>query len=200
MTSKEAYHITRPFSNNFKDIQTPSLLTSHLTNLFMAEKINLYSKENGYVSCIHYKKFREQFKINIPFYITSKGLITEEKYLLAQDIMEQIIPIKKRELIVGMKYKSIIGNEYVYIGDILLSFRPDDFSDFVTRYNLHLKGLLLNIKTGKLNYFSNIMLIEESNLYKEKIYFKNEELIFKIQNMVKSKHIDEKIKILKQDF
>jgi len=126
-------------------------------------------------------EINKYYKPKEPLYITSRGLITEEEYFLSKEIMKQIIPIRKNELIVGMKYKSVLEKEYLYIGDIdgrifvKMKFGND------LKYDFTIKSILLDLKTNRLVYFSNIMLLEEVGFHNKTISYNEKEVYLKMK-------------------
>lgn len=56
--------------------------------------------------------------INQPMALTSQGLAEEEEFELAKEIIENINPIRKKDMKIGSIYKGIDGNFYLYIDKI----------------------------------------------------------------------------------
>ena len=149
MTTLEAYHITRKFKTSFKDA-TPALyinINLHkqttVQNKNVKYFIKIFENDNVFFSKRTSKEVYESFKIkedasanevyhhkikNIerPYYFTSIGLVDEETFFLAEDIMENLTFIKKKELEIDSVYKSIQGKEYLFIGEISIN---NDFAD-----------------------------------------------------------------------
>jgi len=111
-------------------------------------------------------------------YICSKGLITIDDYFLAQDMMEQIIPIRKNEMIVDNTYKSILDKEYVYLGKVKIN------ATFVTDFSIDeeeiIDDLLFEVSSKRLVYRSNILLLEEMGKTIFSIDIKDSEIIKKL--------------------
>jgi len=171
MTSKEAYHITRNFKHN-GTYKRPKLLEKWFFYFFnLKDELNLSSHEYGMNFYFTNKKFDKLFK-DIPleepieveegnyynnvigrYAMTSLGLVKEEDFLLAEDILENTPKIKKRYLIIGNKYKSIIDKEYIYLGRIEYALFNVPFltSDY----------LVYDIKRKKRVNLSSIHLTEE---------------------------------------
>ena len=53
--------------------------------------------------------------------ITSIGLVSEDDFYLAQDIMENLEKIPKKELVLNEVYMALNGKEYIYLDTLLRS-------------------------------------------------------------------------------
>ena len=202
MTVKDAYKNTMDFTGFYKKKKekVTKLKEIYIFSLWQednnAEYKSIHLRTSHNVKklsrSVFEKKYSKYFSKNIrknqyyepsePLYITSKGLITEEDYLLAQDIMSQIIPIRKNELMVGMKYKSILEKEYLYIGDISGYIERNMEFGINKKYKVNCHSLLLDLKTNRLVYFSNILLLEELGMYRAKISYDKKEIYSKMRN------------------
>ena len=111
-------------------------------------------------------------------YICSKGLITIDDYFLAQDIMEQIIPIRKNEMIVDNTYKSILDKEYIYLGKVKVN--ASLVSDFSIEEEEIIDDLLLDVSFKRLVYRSNIVLLEDIGIVDSNRYINEIEIMRKL--------------------
>ena len=202
MNIKTAYHYTKKFNtkrfNGYSGLPSKPVI---LEDIFIAtdnSKITVLLREHNFITKaislkVFDRKYKKYFGRDIylyrdnssylptePLYITSKGLIPEDDYLLAEDIMEQMVPIKRKELILGMKYKSIVDKEYLYIGDI--NGVASIYFDNKIENNFIAKDILLDLKTNRLVYFSNILLLEEINLNTKKIELNDAEVFLKMES------------------
>jgi len=171
MTSKKAYHITRKFKHN-GIYKRPKLLEKWFFYFFnLKDELNLSCHEYGMNFYFTNKKFDKLFK-DIPledpiqveegnhytnvigrYAMTSIGLVKEEDFLLAEDILENTPKIKKKDLIIGNRYKSILGKEYIYLDSI-------EYALFNVPF-LNSEYLLYDIKRKKRVNLSSIHLVEE---------------------------------------
>ena len=111
-------------------------------------------------------------------YICSKGLITIDEYFLAQDMMEQIIPIRKNEMIVDNTYKSIVDKEYIYIGKVKV--KASLVTDFSIEEEEIIDDLLFEVSTKRLVYRSNIVLLEDIGIVDSNRYINESEIMRKL--------------------
>ena len=175
MTTIEAYHITRKFRTFFKTA-TPEVykkIMLHKQTTLETNKVKYFIKvfksNDVFFSKLISKHIYESFDIekepsanefhhheikNIerPYYFTSIGLVDQETFFLAEDIMENLTFIKKKDLNIDSIYKSIQGKEYLFIGDLTINTNFPESDTYPNQLFCLTDGTFLN--------FSSIKLIE----------------------------------------
>ena len=140
MDIKEAYDITRPYLKE-------GILTHPTTGVE-------YSNTNP-------RRRR--------VYITSKGTVEYEEYLLAQDILENTKRIKKRDIVETHTYLSSKGKKYIYLGKFkykkktAIEIKRMNYLEYDKyRYGQKLEfNYLLDVEHDRLVKLSSVKLIED---------------------------------------
>ena len=181
MTLKTAYNITRPFYKRYID-NNPFPISSfeiHVfkeivyffrdtdkSKYFIRMKVKQFNKEfNKYeLEEITADKDNqtEKYKIISTDMMTAKGIVSEDDYFLAEDIMNEQKTIKKKDLIQGDKYLGINGEEYIYLGNLY-------FTNILEKLTRIEAPLIFNIKRGRLALLNSIRLVEYLGSNKEKL-------------------------------
>ena len=126
------------------------------------------SKDNGFVM-MDYGESCEVYSFNKPYTLTSAGLVTEEEFFLAEDIIEEQETIRKRDLIIGDRYLSISGKKYLYMGQMKYFY---DEADFTLEINY-----LYDLKLNKFVQNDSVKLIEYIGENKEGVRINSMEVL-----------------------
>ena len=180
MTTKESFDITKAYTKNgfkFKpEIKSgyyfhfkfgEVYLSNVDLNDFNLQKISLkqFNKLKYKINQTRLIEMKERFSfpynINnndvfeiLGFYaFTSIGLVSEEDFYLAEDMIENQITIKKNNLEIGMVYESNTGKEYIHIGEIRITSGEEETHN--------LGKTLYDISAGKTRRIDAVKLINE---------------------------------------
>jgi len=124
---------------------TEELFNERYSDLIVALPIVDFLLENtNTIRINNYDKNKKIYSFPNNMALTSKGLISEETFYLAQDMMDNASFLKKKELVIDGIYLGLDGLEYIYIGDVTFG---QDFYDQV--YSLK-KGRCRNRTSVKL--------------------------------------------------
>jgi len=171
MTLKDANNITRRFIKNnktydpllssdweFSIVCNKVCIGSNILDLNIPSYCSLEEYALSYAFNNLYKLEDNVIKGN--YYLTSIGLVTEEEYFEAEDLIERYnTKIAKNELIVGNQYLSNKGKKYLYLGDLdLLSIVRDQ--NKLNKKILSSDPICYDVLESKLVYLSSLKLIE----------------------------------------
>jgi len=179
MTLLEAYTITKPFYTNYEK-EKPFLsseisliktkingMTRHyfwvrnsegktVEKLISKKKYDSYNIKEEVNSIMLIKKIEENM------FITSVGLVSEEEFYKAEDIMENTKYLKRREVEIDSLYLDVKGRELIYIGTLIVKPEHATKSEY--------KFQLFDIEMERFIDFASVKLVEFSSIYKENIY------------------------------
>ena len=165
MTNERAYNITRSFvsmgslfEKEDKRFTETSLFKGRLFYLndviypfyFYVKNFSKEKNIKENILEITHKNEVDSITFKNPLYFTSVGIITEDEYLLAEDIMENHHIISQKDLVQRYIYESSNGRKYIYLGDIKI------FHD-ETIFNLN--NMFYDIKYKKIINFSSLRII-----------------------------------------
>ena len=179
MTLLEAYKITKSFKTYFrkeKPFLTSEVLLIKKDNYGRTihyywvlnpdgNRIKQIMSKNKYdsynikeISDPKYTMLMKEIEANM--FLTSVGLVIEEDFYLAEDIMENTEFLKRKDLEIDSVYLDIKGREFLYTGDLIIN--PGK------RETLY-KSQLFDLKKELFIHFTSIKLVEFSYKYKKTI-------------------------------
>jgi len=165
MTNERAYNITRSFvtmgclfEKEDKRFTETSLFKGRLfylnnTTYPFYFYVKNFSKEKTIkenILEITHKSEVDCITFKIPLYLTSVGVITEDEYLLAEDIIDNHSTIYKKDLVENAIYEASNGKKYTYLGDFKILFLG-------VLYDL--KDMFYDKKYNKLITFSSLKIV-----------------------------------------
>jgi len=184
MTILEAYNITKSFQTYFgkeKPFLSSEIMLIKIKNFnrlihyywFVGQNGNRIKKtmsKKTYDSYIvkeieNTSSNKSLKKIDESLFLTSVGLVSEEDFYKAEDIMENTKFLKRRDLEIDSVYLDIKGREFLYIGDLIIN--PENRKEKIY------KSQLLNLENKMFIYFSSLKLVKFSHKYKKEVSLDN---------------------------
>jgi len=171
MTIKRAKELTRPFIKNSKEyspivssdwtfsIEDSKVILTSIFSSISLEFLTLSSYSENYIFSPYYLINNNSLVGN--YYLTSVGLIKEEEYFIAEDLIEQLNnPIKKKDLIPGHIYLSDKGLKHIYLGVLSATAIINDYNS-LNKLLVSTDNLSYNLSTNKLVKSQSIRFILE---------------------------------------
>jgi len=189
MTLLEAYNITRTFETNYEKVKPFSSSEIDLIKTTIDEKVKYYywvhhheedriiaktmskKKYNSYDIKEDHNSVITKKTIKEKMFLTLVGLVTEEDFYLAEDIMENTKFLKKKDLDIDSVYLDIKGRELLYTGNLIMN------QGYITEKTY--KSQLFNIKKSRFLNVSSLKLVKFSYKYKKNIHIN---LIYKSES------------------
>jgi len=180
MTLLEAYNITRVFETNYEKEKPFSSSEIELIKTTIDKKVKYYywihhheddriiakmmskKKYNSYDIKEKHNNIMTKKRIEEKMFLTSIGLVSEEDFYLAEDIMENTKFLKKKDLEIDSVYLDVKGREFLYTGNLIMN------QGYMTEKIY--KSQLFDIKNNRFLNLSSLKLVEFSYEYKKDIH------------------------------